>query len=290
MFILTFRPVVELRITNYLAKILLLCALSFTANAATRTTIVTEIQRDDVQKRTEIITIDGDKARIDTYPNSDMQAKNVPYILTVDGGKTWLLQENKAENPVCTKWDTREFFIAAGQLLHFASKLTNAEVSEAKFDVVLDEPGPEMLGYKTRHLQLVSSINAKVKILLLVKREFTLTFEDEIWMSPELKLHPIEQAWIDAMSETGYANVDRLSKQWNEKVPGTVVKMISDVTLHNVTKDKKDQKKERVEITKLEQLESADLPAETFKVPACDKVSESEMEKAAKDMLLETAK
>jgi len=272
------------RILLYCLSSILLLVNDSSANAATRSVITYEIQRgSDLEKLAEVFTIDGERARLDIYPDHDAQAKDVPFMLTVDGGKTWTLTDEK-NKLLCTEWDTKAFFKGIGELILYAEDLVGADVSEAKFDVVLDEPGPVMLGHKTRHMRIHSSINAKARILL-VKREYILEFKDEIWTSPDLVLHPIEQAWFDAMSDTGYAKVDRLSKQWNQNVPGTVVKMTSDVTLQNVTKNKKRHKQERLQITKLENIKSSEIPPETFSIPDCEKVSKKEMERAARDML-----
>ena len=269
---------------TYCSTIFLLLAFHSNVSAATRSVIDYEIHRgSNVETLTEVFTIDGEKARLDIFPDHDMQATNAPFMLTVDGGKTWYLSDDKNRS-LCTEWDTKAFFKGVGELILYAEDLVGAYVSEAKFDVVLDEPGPMMLGHKTRHMRIHSSFNAKARVLL-VKREYNLEFKDEIWTSPDLKLHPIEQSWVDAMSDTGYAKVDRLSKQWNQNAPGTVVKMISDVTLQNVTKNKKRQKQEKIQITKLEDIESANIPPETFKIPDCKNVSKKEMERAARDML-----
>jgi len=269
---------------------ILLVFISLSGSAATRSTIVTEIQRgDNLEKRIDVFTIDGSQARLDMYSGDDLGEKNPPYMLTVDSGKTWFLSDPKANKAICTKWDTKAFFNGVGELLQFATEFVNADVRVGNFDITQKEPGPRMLGHQTRHLKLNYSLKAKASILF-IKREYTLDFRDEVWVSPELTLNPIEQAWVDAMSETGYKQLDSISNKWNQEVPGTVIKLISDVTLHNVTKNEKQHKQERIKIKKLETLKSTDLPAETFKVPACKKVTRDEMEEAAKDMLIALAK
>jgi len=269
---------------------LFLFFISVSGSAATRSTMVTEIQRgDNLEKRIDVFTIDGANARLDMYSGDNPGEKNPPYMLTVDGGNTWFLSDPKANKAICTKWNTKAFFNGMGELLQFATEFVNADVRVGNFDITLNEPGAKMLGHSTRRLKLNYSLKAKASFLF-IKREYTLGFRDEVWVSPELTLNPIEQAWVDAMSETGYKQLDSISKQWNQQVTGTVIKLISDVTLHNVTKNEKRHKQERIEIKKLETLKSTDIPAETFKVPACKKVSTDEMEEAAKDMLTALAK
>jgi len=275
---------------RHVIPVLLLFLISLNGDAATRSTIVTEIQRgDNLEKRIDVFTIDGTNARLDMYSGDNPGEKNPPYMLTVDGGKTWFLSDPKAKKTICTEWNTKAFFNGMGELLQFATEFVNADVRVGNFDITQKEPGPKMLGHRTHRLKLNYSLKAKASFLF-IKREYTLGFRDEVWVSPELTLNPIEQAWVDAMSETGYKQLDSISKKWNQQAPGTVIKLISDVTLHNVTKNEKQHKQERIEIKKLETLKSTEIPAETFKVPACKKVTTGEMEEAAKDMLKALAK
>lgn len=270
--------------------IILMLSLHGIAHAATRTTIITEVMRgNNSEKRIDIFTVDANRARLDMHFGEQQNPATTSTLLTVDGGRTWYLSDPKAKKTVCTAWNTKEFFKGVGELILYAESLVGADVSEGKFEVLLDEPGPEMLGYKTRHLKLHYSLNA-VASVLFIKREYRLEFYDEVWVSPELKLSDIEQSWVDAMSDTGYAKLDHLSKQWNDKAPGTVIKMISDVNLHNITKDKKREKQERMHISKIENIKSEELAPDLFKVPSCEKVSQDEMEEAAKEMLTRIAK
>ena len=276
-------------ITARLSPILLVL-LAFRVQSATRTRIETEVQRgDNLEKRTDVFTVDANRARLDMYSGEATSTNTSSYMLTVDGGKTWYLSDPVNKKTVCTQWDTKSFFTGVGELIHYAQEFVGAEVKHGPVKVTLNEPGPKMLGYNTRHLKLKYSLNAEAW-LLFSKREYTLEFHDEVWVSPDLKLSSIEQAWYKAMSETGYSQLDQLSKKWNQHVSGTVIKMISDVTLHNKTKNERRQKQERVQVTKVETLKSEKITPELFKVPTCNKVSKKEMEKAAKAMLKGIAK
>lgn len=290
MFALTFCSNTISHFVRYGISVITLLFFSVSVHAATRTTIVSEIKRgDQTEVRTDVFTVDGEKARLNVYSGTNTAAKVSSYMLTRDGGKTWYLSDTKTNKNLCTTWNTREFFRGVGELILYAEDLVGAEVTVDKFDVLLDEPGPEMLGYKTRHLKLRYSLNA-VAWILFSKREYKLEFQDEAWVSTDLKLSNIEQSWVNAMSETGYAKIDYLSKKWNEKAPGTVIKIISDVNLRNITKNKDRKKQEREQITKIEKLNSNEIAAELFAKPTCEKVSNKEMEEAAKDMLTAIAK
>lgn len=284
------RKLCAMNIARHIGVILLSGMVVVYAHAASRTTTVTEIKRgDNVEKRTEVLTIDGDKARLDMYSGKESSDKNAPYLLTVDGGKTWILVNAQDAKSVCTQWNTKTFFSSVGDLIQYAEKFVNAEVSVGGIDVKLDEEGPAILGYKTRHMKIVSIINAKAHFLFWT-REYTLEFQDEIWVSPDLKLSPVEQVWVDSLSKSGYRKIDILSQAWNEQVKGTILKQVSVVTMHNVTKNEKKAKTESIAVTKLEKIKSEELPPGTFETPKCVKVTEQQMEKAAKEMLTDIAK
>lgn len=278
-----------MRFTKFICMVLLSVMVVY-AHAATRTTTVTEIRRgDDVEKRTEVLTIDGDKARLDMYSDKEANKQNAPYLLTIDGGQTWILDDAKDQKSVCSRWDTKEFFSRIGDLIYYAEIFVNAEISVGKLNVMFDEQGPEILGYKTWHMKIVSSIHGEAEFLGF-KREYTLEFRDEIWVSPDLKLSPIEQAWVDALSNSGYRKIDRLSQAWNKQVQGTILKQVSEVTIYNITKNEKRTKHENSAITKLETVKPEDIKADFFKAPECKKVTEKEMEGAATEMLKSIAR
>ena len=207
--------------------------------------------------------------------------------MTLDGGKTAVLGHQK--KAVCSEWNSEEYFRKMGQLLFKVKRWTNLEVRDAKIEKVSEEPGPELLGYPTKHIRLVTTAGIKASVVVK-KFRFHLQITDDVWIAPQLEIHPIEQQWINAQTNTGFEQLDQMLDTWNKKLPAMILKQESVIRLKDQIKEKESIKTEKIEITAIEKLDLSKIPAETFRVPKCERVSQKEMEKTAKEMLLGTVK
>jgi hypothetical protein len=158
-----------------------------------------------------------------------------------------------------------------------------------KFEKTKEEPGPEILGYPITHMQLVTGLELKGRILFK-KFEYRADITDEVWMTSELELPAHERKWLDATAETGFQDIDKLTAAWNEAVSGVVLKQKSVVVLTNLDSKEKSTKTEEIEVTKLEKLDSAQIPEGTFAMPKCKQVDKTEMEEAAKRFIKKSLK
>ncbi len=203
-------------------------------HAGLRYVIETDILREDnkVQRDrlVEEVTVDGDKARIDFLAPDGSKPKNGGFILTLDGGKTFAFSEGG--QAVCADWSTEEFFRTVGALLDKGTRFINADLEDMKFQKTKEEPGPAMHGYPTTHLNLVTGLAVKGKILFK-KFEFRADITDEVWMTSELELPAHERKWLEATAETGFQDIDKLTAAWNKEVSGTVLKQKSVVVVTN---------------------------------------------------------
>ena len=254
-----------------------------TAQAGLRYTIVTDILQEDTKVRkehfVEEVTVDGDKARIDFLESDGSKDSNGGFILTVDGGKTFVL--NKGDEAVCSDWSTDDFFATVGKLLDKGARFINADLQESRFVKELEEPGPEMHGYPTTHLRLLTSFAAKGRILFM-RFEYGAEVIDEVWTTSGLELPAHERKWLDATAKTSFEYIDKLAKQWNDAVRGTVLKQKSVVRLTNLDSKETSTKTETVEVTKIEKLGSGQIPEGTFTMPKCSQIDNNEMEEEAK--------
>jgi len=207
--------------------------------------------------------------------------------MTLDGGKTAVL--GYRQKTVCTQWDSQEFFREVGRLLHSVERWTNLEITNVGVEKVLEEPGPELLGYATRHVRLRTIAGGKASILIK-KFQYSLEIIDDVWIAPQLEIHPIEKQWIAAQTNTGFEQLDDMLDSWNKQLPAMILKQESVVRLKDLLKDKESTKKEKIEITAIEKLDPSKLSEETFRMPSCDKVSREEMKETAKDMLKDIIK
>ncbi|MGB5718088.1 MAG: hypothetical protein WBN81_13480 [Gammaproteobacteria bacterium] len=265
--------------------------IACTVHAGLRYTIETDILQGDkkVQKERFVdeITVDGEKARIDFLAQNGSKPKNGGFILTVDGGKTFALSDGG--EAVCSDWSTDDFFSTVGKMLDKGTRFINADLEEAKFEKVLEEPGPEMHGYPTTHLRLLTSFAAKGKILFM-RFEYGAEVTDEVWMTSGLKLPAHERKWLEATAKTGFDYIDKLVAAWNAEVSGTVLKQRSVVRLTNLDSKETSTKTEIIEVTRLEMLDSGQIPEGTFTMPRCKQVDKNEMEEEAKRFIKKSLK
>ena len=154
---------------------------------------------------------------------------------------------------------------------------------------VLEQAGPELLGYATKHVRLVTTAGIKASVLVK-KFQYTLKITDDIWLAPQLEIHPIERQWINAQTNTGFKQLDRMLDSWNKQLTATILKQEAVIWLKDHVKKEETTKTEKIEITSIEKLDPSKIPEETFLMPKCEKVSRKEMEKTAKGMLQDVMK
>ena len=268
---------------NRLIVAALFVAFSMPVSAASRYTIVTELIFEGQRPQSEvaIITLAGDKGRIDFVERNGRKGKEGLYLMTMDGGKTAVL--GNIDKSLCSEWGSEEFFREMGKLLHKARKWANLEVTDVKVVKVSEKPGPELLGYATTHVRLVTTASLKYSVLTN-KHQFSLKITDDFWMAPQLEIHPIEQQWINAQTSTGFDQLDQLMDSWHSHLPATILKQESVFKAKDLVKNVESTKIEKITITSIEELDPPKIPGGLFDMPKCKKASREKMEAAAKDM------
>ena len=276
-------------IVRILMVALLLAVLSVPVSAASRYTVVTEIVPEGKKQRSEVavVTVAGDKGRIDIVERNGKKEEGGIYLMTLDGGKTAVLGDKGKS--VCSDWDSQKYFREMGKLLHKTRRWANLEITDVKVEKVLEQPGPELLGYATTHLRLVTTAGVKASVLIK-KFSYSLEITDDVWLAPQLEIHPIERQWINAQTSTGFDQLDQLLDFWNNQLPSMILKQESVIQFKDLIKKEESTKSEKIEITSIEALDPSEIPLETFRVPKCKKVSQKEMQDTAKDMLLGVVK
>ncbi len=143
---------------------LLLAALSVPVNAATRYTIAAEVvTKDQTRSEVAIVTLFGDKGRIDFVERNGRKEEGGLYLMTLDGGKTAVLGDK--DTSMCSEWDSAEYFSEVGRLLHKARRFSKPDITDVKVEKALEKPGPELLGYATTHVRLVTTVGVKFSVL-----------------------------------------------------------------------------------------------------------------------------
>jgi len=262
---------------------ILTCAfIASPSHSAERVTFVTKITEDGKERvEAQILTYDDDRVRIDLPGTEKEVTASTPYLLTIDGGDTWVLADEK--DAFCTKMETENFFKDVGSSLRRLGKLVGLKVAPVEMNKVMEEPGPEILGYATTHIRLESSLTGEAR-LIVKKYEYTAKISEDIWYATDQEMNPIRKKWIAALTQSGIPGFDEMTDKWSEHVQGAVARHVTVLELTDVVKGKTTTTREEVEATSIEQLEPAQLPENVFVVPDCtdDKTSVTD---AAKKML-----
>jgi hypothetical protein len=248
-----------------------------------RVTIVTDfVKKDKKETDTEIIIIDGDKkVRLEFLGKEKTPSETTPYLLTIDGGNTWVIG-NKAE-AFCAQMDTHEFFTYLGNLALKVEGIANLEITDPQVKKVLEQKGPAILGYPTTHVQLVTTASGKAAVLF-EKYDYKVNITDDIWFTTKMEMHPVRKRWLEALSQSGYKQLDSLIDQWAANLPGAILKQESVIKVTNVIKNEEEIYSEKTRVMTIEKLKPADIPKQTLDMPKCKSINKKEMRHIAKDL------
>ena len=115
---------------------------------------------------------------------------------SVDGGHTWVIG-NKQE-AFCAHMDTGEFFSYLGSLALKVEGIANLEITDPQVNKILEEKGPNIHGYPTTHVRLVTTAAGKAAVLFK-KYDYKVHITDDIWYSTNLEMHPVRKRWLEAL-------------------------------------------------------------------------------------------
>jgi len=238
------------------------------------------------QKKNEIVAVDGDKARVDFLGEAKEKTAKTPYLLTIDGGKSWVLGNTYKGEFYCANVDPVTFFKNVGEIVTDVMELVNPKVFEIKVTKTKEAPGPKILEFPTTHVQLVTTAKAQASVMFK-KYEYTMKITDDVWYTTKLEIQPFRKRWMEALKQSGYEKLDKMFSDWAKQIPGPILKLESEVKLTNVIKNETDTQKEKAEIISFKEVNSSELPKGTFTVPKCENINQKQLESTAKDMAKE---
>lgn len=249
--------------------------------------ITSETVRSDGTEKVYLSLItDGNKGRLDLV-NASGKKEGLSAI-TQDSGKTSVLSDQKES--LCSKWSSAELAQEIGNVLSKATKMARADISDVKVEKTTDEPGPEMIGHPTRHLALHTTYAFSGKVVLK-KIEYAFVENDELWMAPNLPMEPMARELMRVLARTGFDEVDDLATQTEAELKGSTLLWTSSVNMKDQVSGKSSTKKQRVEVTAREEINAAELPADTFAIDGnCRKISDKERKKETQNMILRHVK
>ena len=259
-------------------------SIGFEAGAANR--IMQQVEVDKGKKTKEfvqIITLDDDRARIDFAKADGQVHSETPYIMTLDKGDTWVMGDKPEDEFYCTETQTDEFFKTVGKRLASAIDFYNIRVVEAPtVKKVLEEPGPEILGFNTTRVRLETTAKAHTW-LLFVKVEYEVRIVEDLWYTTDIAIHPIREKWLNAITQTGNELIDRYTDAYIAKLPGPVLQTEMTMDIADLRKQEVKTRKERTLYTQVEEVTSAALD-KVFIMPQCEPMTEEEVEERAKEL------
>ena len=252
----------------------------FSAQAGTRVVVEVEVTKgDNIEMSNEIITFDKDRFRIDfPGPGKDVTDKT-SYIMTVNGGGNWVIADKQDDMFYCTEMQTEEFFRRLGSRATSALKFFRVKVRSPTIKKTLEEPGPEIHGYKTTHVQYETTAKGYAS-LLVVKFEYSVKVIDDLWYTTELEIHPVKKKWMNALAQSGNSLIDKMVADITAKLAGPVLKRETVIDITNVRKKETKTQKKRSVIKSVADL-SADELDKVFTMPKCEVMKDNEVEKRA---------
>lgn len=201
------------------------------------------------------MTAAGDKARIDFVEGQSPGLSEDGYMLTRDGGKTFLLVSPKEKTYM--KWDAEAMMGMAGAM----GNIMKMQVSNTKVEKVLDENGPDILGYPTRHYKFRTSYRMSMSMMGF-KNQMDIVNEDETWATTKLDISAVG-AWLNKKVKTQNAEMDKLIAMEQAKMNGVPLKTVS-IQSTTDNQGKTTVSRSIMEVTKVRNVGDvlADIPAD----------------------------
>ena len=237
----------------------------------------------NTQKYFEILTADDERFRID-FVGEDKKVTDVtPYIMTIDGGDTWVMGDKPKDKFYCSKMKTDEFFRNLGDQVTHAIDFFNVKAESPTIKQTLEQPGPEILGFKTTHVRIESEARAYAWFLFF-KFEYTATIVNDIWYTTDVEIHPIRKKWLEALTQSGNSIIDGMFSDLKAKLPGPVLKSEAVMDITNVRKKSTKTQTESTIVTSVEELEQKELD-KIFVMPECEMMDDDEIQEKGKALL-----
>ncbi|WP_455374835.1 hypothetical protein [Kaarinaea lacus] len=255
--------------------------------AASVIAIDVEITKDgQPRKKSEIVTIDGDRARIDFLGEVKKRIATTPYLLTIDGGKSWVLGNSLKGEFYCANVDPVDFFKKIGVIVTDVVALVNPKVLDIKVEKKREEKGPRIMDFPTTYVQLVTTATGEATFMFK-KYKYTMKVTDDIWYTNEVEVQPFRKRWFEALTQSGYEKLDQAFTDWASGLSGPILKLESEIIITNVIKNESDTQKEKAVITSIKEVKTNDLAKDTFTVPKCENINQKQLESTAKEMAKE---
>jgi len=254
---------------------------AFAVNAGTRAIVEVEIIKgDNVEKSVEIITVDDKRGRIDFVGEDRKITGETPYVMTIDGGEHWVMGDKPKDRFYCSEVKTDEFFMSLGDQVTNAVEFFNVKAESPTITQVLEEPGPDIMGFKTTHVRLETNATAYAWFLFF-KFEYSVKIVDDLWYAADVEIHPIRRKWLNALTQSGNKLIDKAFTDYTSKFSGPILKSESVMAITNVRKKSTKMETQRAIVTDIKEMQPDEL-AKIFIMPEYEKMDDDEIQEKGK--------
>lgn len=261
--------------------ILLMQVIVSAATAGTRVVVEIEvIEGESIEKHYEIISFDDRRARIDFVGPDHKVTDETPYVMTIDGGDSWVMGDKPKDKFYCSTMQTEEFFANLGGQVNDAISFFNVKAEAPVIKQTLEEPGPQILGYNTTHVQVETHAKAYAWFLFM-KFEYSVKIVDDVWYTTERELHPARQKWLTALTQSGNSLIDQMFSDYVSRLPGPILKTESVMEITNIRKNKTDTHRDRTTTLSAQELSQNEMD-DIFQMPDCIPMDDDEIREKAK--------
>ncbi len=219
----------------------------------------------DSQNARMTISVQDKGMRMDYVESNNPQFKKGDCVITADGGQTFFIVQ--AQDKTYMPFDTA---MAGGVM-----SMMNLKASDTKSELLLDEAGPKILGYPTRHTKVLLSYIMEMNFMGM-KQKNQISQEMETWATTQIDASPFE-AWAKNMARSmGNKEIDELMKMSMKHAKGVPLKAISAIT----TTEKGGKKTTKTTVTEVIEIKEQPLSLKLFQIPEGYKNLMEDMPKA----------
>jgi hypothetical protein len=203
---------------------------------------------------------EDEMARVEFVQGPGMGGKD-GYFVTRDGGNTFYIVNPKEKTYM--KFDMAQMAQAGAGVMQAMKGVAQMKISDPKVDKVLDEAGPSILGYPTRHYRLVTTYAMEMSFFGR-KNVTKVVNEEDIWATTKFKFGGLK-AWASKQQvRTGNEELDKLVDARKDMIQGLYLK-------HAVVNKSTDaNKRETVtrHTTEVSEIKEGRLAQALFEMPA----------------------
>lgn len=204
--------------------------------------------------------VDGQKARIDFESRQGGGVPDGGYLITRDGGRIIYMVNPKEKTYM--EWDVDKLAGMANSIMQNSGGMLNMTVTNHKSEKLLDEKGPKLLGYPTRHYKFSTSYSMEMSVMGF-KQKSDVETEQEIWAGQKLGDDAFS-LWNRITSfKTGLEDVDKLIAAETGKVKGFPLKTV----VISRTTDKKGRTQTTESTTEITEIKKLTPAGSLFEIP-----------------------